>query len=87
MRFIDVVAVNTAPIPAPLQHQYAQKRALPVENDLNRLQELGIKVIAKPLAAVGPKIRHDPALIADIAIHLAGEGRRKRIRMAKRVSK
>jgi uncharacterized cofD-like protein len=82
-RLIDVVAVNTAPLSAFLQREYAVKQALPVANDLKRLEELGVKVIARPLAALGHKIRHDPALIADIAIHLAGEGRRRRSRTAK----
>lgn len=82
-RLINVVAVNTAPLSALLQREYAVQQALPVENDLERLEELGVKVIARPLAALGNKIRHDPALIADIAIHLAGEGRRRRSRTAK----
>lgn len=82
-KVIDVVALNTAPLSVSLQRQYAAKRALPVENDVSRLQKLGVKVIERPLAAVGPKIRHDPSLIADIAIHLAGEGRRKRARTTK----
>jgi uncharacterized cofD-like protein len=82
-KLIDVVALNTAPLSAFLQRQYAAKRALPVENDIERLEMLGVRVIARPLAAVGPKIRHDPALIADIAVHLAGEGRRRRLRALK----
>ena len=36
-QLIDVVAVNTAPIPALLQREYARKRALPVENDLKAI--------------------------------------------------
>jgi uncharacterized cofD-like protein len=87
MQLIDVVAVNTAPISALLQQRYARKSALPVEIDLKRLEQLGVKVIARPLAAVGPKIRHDPGLIADIAVHLAGEGRRRRLRVSKNQSK
>ena len=80
---IDVVALNTAPLSAFLQRQYAAKMALPVENDIDRLEMLGVKVIARPLAALGPKIRHDPALIAEVAVHLAGEGRRRRLRALK----
>jgi uncharacterized cofD-like protein len=77
---VDVVALNTAPISTRLQRQYAQKLALPVENDIQRLSHLGVKVIARPLAARGAKIRHDPSLIADIAIEVASEARRRRTR-------
>ena len=86
-KLIDVVALNTAPISSRLQRQYAAKFALPVENDVKRLTESGVKVIARPLAARGIKIRHDPARIADIAIHMAGEGRRRRIRKVPALSK
>ena len=80
-KLIDVVAVNTAPISSSLQQQYAVKRALPVENDISRLEELGLTVIARPLAARGPKIRHDTELIADVAVQVAKEGRRRRARL------
>jgi len=81
-KLIDVVALNTAPISAPLRREYAATRALPVENDVRRLEELGVKIISRRLASSGPKVRHDPTAIADIAVHLAGEGRRRRARAA-----
>lgn len=79
-KLIDVVALNTAPISAPLRRKYAAQRALPVENDIDRLEQLGVKVISRRLALLGPKVRHDPTAIADVAIHLAGEGRLRRAR-------
>ena len=83
-KLIDVVAAEYR---SPLRHSCSAnmppKMALPVENDIDRLEMLGVKVIARPLAALGPKIRHDPALIAEIAVHLAGEGRRRRLRALK----
>ena len=82
-RLVDVVAVNTLPISVLLKRQYAIQRALPVENDKERLEQLGARVIARPFASLGHKIRHDPAAIADVAIHLAGEGRRLRQRAVK----
>jgi uncharacterized cofD-like protein len=75
---IDVVVVNTGPLPVQPQKRYAKKKALPVQNDIETLKDFGLKVVAQPLAASGQKIRHDPYAIADIAIHLAGEGRRRR---------
>jgi uncharacterized cofD-like protein len=87
-QLVDVVALNTAPISVRLQRQYAVNSALPVENDLDKLADLGVKVIARPLAARGVKIRHDPKLLADIAVHVAGEGRRRiRRRSAQSASK
>jgi uncharacterized cofD-like protein len=82
-RLVDVVAVSTSPISELLQREYAMQRALPVENDIDRLQQLGARVIARPFASFGRKIRHDPSAIADVAIHLAGEGRRLRQRSLK----
>lgn len=82
-RLIDVVALNTAPLTGLVQREYAEKFALPVENDIERLETLGVRVVTRPLASVGTKIRHDPALIADVAIHMAGEGRRRRLRSSK----
>ena len=78
LKILDAVALNTAPISGSVQRRYAVQQALPVENDLGRLEKLGLKIIARPLASVGVKIRHDPALLADVAVHLAGEGRRRR---------
>jgi uncharacterized cofD-like protein len=77
---VDVAVVNRKPIPALLQTQYAAQEAKPVENDIRELQALGLKVVARDLAADGEKVRHDPARIAEAAIHLAGEGRRKRLK-------
>jgi uncharacterized cofD-like protein len=82
-RLIDVVVINTKPIPALLQTQYAAQRAMPVENDVDRLHSMGLKVVARELAADGQKIRHDPAVLAETTIHLAGEGRRRRLKLKK----
>ena len=84
LKILDAVALNTAPISGSVQRQYAVQQALPVENDVGRLEKLGLKIIARPLASVGVKIRHDPTLLADVAVHLAGEGRRRRSREPKR---
>jgi uncharacterized cofD-like protein len=82
-KLIDVVVINTKPIPALLQSKYAVQRAMPVENDVDRLHSMGLKVVARQLAADGEKIRHDPTVLADTTIHLAGEGRRKRSKLKK----
>lgn len=83
-KLVDVVAVSTSPISVLLKRKYARNRALPVENDVERLEELGARVIARPFASFDRKIRHEPSAIADIAVHLAGEGRRLRQRGTKK---
>jgi uncharacterized cofD-like protein len=83
-KLLDVAVINTKAIPALLRRRYAAQKALPVENDVHRLEAIGLKVVARDLAADGENIRHDPAAIADVAIHLAGEGRRRRLKNKKR---
>ncbi len=78
---LDYAIVNTRPITAPLKRRYAKQNAQPVENDLERLAAMGVKVISQELAAQGVKVRHDPAAIAEIAIRLAGEGRLRNARL------
>ena len=71
---IDVAVVNTRPIPALLQERYAAKRAMPVENDIDRLRDMGLNVLAADLAAEGLKVRHDPTATAEIPVQLAVDG-------------
>jgi uncharacterized cofD-like protein len=83
-KLIDVAVINTKPIPALLKSKYAAQRAMPVENDVAKLQEMGLKVVSRRLAADGEKVRHDPEMLAETAIHLAGEGRRRKLKLKKR---
>jgi uncharacterized cofD-like protein len=77
---LDYAIVNTRPIPAPLRRRYARQLALPVENDMDGLAEIGVKVLGAELATVSAKVRHDSAAIAAVAIRLAQEARKKRSR-------
>jgi uncharacterized cofD-like protein len=77
---IDYAIVNTRPIPAPLRRRYARQLALPVENDMDGLAEIGVNVLGAELATVSAKVRHDSAAIAAVAIRLAQEARKKRSR-------
>jgi len=78
---LDYAMVNTRPITAPLKRRYATQNAQPVENDVERVAELGVRVVGQKLVCEGEKVRHDSAAIADIAIRLAGEGRRRKLRL------
>ena len=79
-KLIDVVAVNTKPISALLQQRYQEQRAMPVVNDFDELSRLGVRVVARELAADGEKVRHDPTAIADICVRLGFEARAARTR-------
>ncbi len=77
-RLLDYVVVNTRPIGPALLQKYARQHALPVENDLDRLRSMGLKVVGRDLVQEADKIRHDPAAAAAVAVELAAEGRRQR---------
>jgi uncharacterized cofD-like protein len=79
-KLVDVAIVNTAPIPALLQQRYAEEAAMPVENDYEALEEMGVRVVARKLAAGGEKVRHDAGAIADVTVELAAESRRHMLR-------
>jgi len=77
-RFIDYAVVNIRPIPSAAKKRYARQEAKPVENDIQTILDLGVKVLAGNLAQRGDKIRHDPATTAAVVLKLAQEGRRRR---------
>lgn len=81
-RLLDQVAVNTRPISEELRRQYARKHAMPVELDLDRIRAMGLSVVSGDLLEETVKIRHSPAALARIALELAAEGRRRRLRQA-----
>jgi uncharacterized cofD-like protein len=75
---LDYVVVNTSPIASAPLEKYARRKARPVENDIPRLHEMGVKVVARELLRPGEKIRHDPAATAEVVIELAAEGRQRK---------
>jgi hypothetical protein len=52
--------------------------AMPVENDLERIESMGIKVVGGNFLQQLQKVRHNPEEIAAVAIRLAHEGRSRR---------
>jgi len=77
-KFLDYAVVNIRPITQALKRRYAREDALPVENDIDALFKLGLKVMAGNLAQTAGKVRHDPAGTAAVVVKLAQEGRRRR---------
>lgn len=82
--FLDCVVLNTAPIPAALTRKYAKAHVKPVENDLEELAELRVKVVTADLIrhddSAEQKVRHDSAALAEVVIDLASRSRAHRVR-------
>ena len=77
-KLLDYAAVNICPIPSAVKKRYAREQALPVENDIDNIFKMGMKVMAGKLAQLSDKVRHDPAATAALVIKLAEEGRRRK---------
>lgn len=79
MDLLDVVVVNTTPIRPAQRRKYAAEHAQPVENDLARLEGMGVEVVGADLLADGPIVRHDSETAGAIAMDLARRGRARRL--------
>jgi uncharacterized cofD-like protein len=77
-KFLDYAIVNVRSITMALKKRYARKAALPVENDIEALMKMGLKVVAGNLSSHTEKIRHDPEATAAVVMKLAQEGRRRK---------
>jgi uncharacterized cofD-like protein len=77
-KLLDYAVINIRPIPSAVKKRYARESALPVENDLDRILSLGVKVMAGKLAQLSEKVRHDPVATAAVVIKLAQEGRQRK---------
>ena len=72
---IDVAVVNTRSISARQRRKYAAEDVRSVMNDVDRLAEMGLQVVATDLLGSGDSVRHDPRASADVALQLAKRGR------------
>jgi len=85
-RLIDTVVVNGATIAPSLKRKYAREKVKPVENDLDNISSLGVKIVTADLvidsAAGQEKIRHDPAALANVVVDLASRSRAHHVRKA-----
>jgi uncharacterized cofD-like protein len=76
-RLLDYAIVNIRPITSAVKKRYARESALPVENDIDNLFKMGLKVMAGNLAQISDKVRHDPSSSAGVVVKLAQEARRR----------
>jgi len=77
-KFLDYVVVNIRPLTSAVKKRYAREEAKPVENDIDAMLKLGVKVLAGSLAQRGDKVRHEPLAAAAVVMKLAQEGRRRK---------
>lgn len=77
-KFLDYAVVNVRPITLAMKKRYAREAAQPVENDLDAMYKMGLKVLGGNLAQHGDTLRHDPAATAAVVVKLAQEGRLRR---------
>jgi uncharacterized cofD-like protein len=75
---IDYAVVNMRPIRQAVRKRYEREQALPVENDIDEIFKMGIKVMSADLLQESKNVRHDPEQTAAVAVKLAQEGRRRR---------
>jgi len=76
-KLLDYAVINIRPIAAAMKRRYERQEAMPVENDLDAIFKMGLKIVAGKLAQHGEKLRHDPAATAAVAVRLAQETRQK----------
>ena len=76
-KLLDYVVINIRPITRAMKTRYARHAARPVENDIDDLFRMGVKVIAGNLARHGETLKHDPDTTAEVAVKLAVENRRR----------
>jgi uncharacterized cofD-like protein len=75
---LDYAVVNVAPIRLAARKRYEREQALPVENDIDAIGQMGIQVVTAKLLQPSEKVRHDPEQTAAVVVRLAQEGRRRR---------
>ena len=67
---IQLVLVNTEPVPPSLLEKYRGEEAFPVESDVEEIRALGYQVVADNLISTEDYVRHDPHKVAKIVIQL-----------------
>lgn len=81
---IDVCVVNTRSSGGKVVARYRASDARPVENDVENLQRMGMRVIGTDLLRMSgarslEKIRHDQSVLGAVVLELAQKGRRAKL--------
>jgi uncharacterized cofD-like protein len=70
-KLIDCVVMNKSRISPALRRRYAEQDSAPVECDTAAIEKMGIEVLVSDLVRKGVMVRHNPAVIARVAVDLA----------------
>jgi len=68
----DYAVVNTAAFSPQTLARYASERAAPIEADIERIEALGVRVIAGDFASEDNVVRHDSARVTGALLALGG---------------
>ena len=84
---IDVCVINTRSIRGKALDRYQAHEARPIENDLDQLQGMGLKILAVDLlrksnARPSEKIRHDQGALGAVVLELAEQGHYAKMKKA-----
>jgi uncharacterized cofD-like protein len=71
----DTIVVNTAEAGEELRAFYREQQAEPVEQDIDKLQAMGLEVVMRDLLGETDRIRHQPDLLAEVLVELAAVNR------------
>ena len=67
---LDIVLLNSSPVPENLRLRYESEGSRLVETDLERCRALVPEVVARPVASVGTLLRHHPDRLADAIMEI-----------------
>jgi uncharacterized cofD-like protein len=78
-KLIDTVVLNTTPIRPAARRRYARQHVNPVENDVETLLGMGLRVVQTELLQQAAVVRHDPRKTALAALRLARSSHRRKL--------
>ena len=79
-KLIDTAVVNCSPIRPAMRRRYAREMAEPVENDLDTIKAMGLRIVKAELLQQSEVVRHDPRRVANVALKLVRENRRRKLK-------
>ena len=79
-KLIDTAVVNCSVIRPAMRRRYLAEKVEPVENDLDAIRAMGIRVVLAELLQKSEVVRHDPRRAANVALKLVRANRRKRLK-------
>ena len=72
---IDACLINDAPIPSEALSRYKGEEQFPVLDDVEKIREMGYRVVASDLLSVSDYVRHDSAKLNKVLIKLIESNR------------